>query len=187
MSMNAETISRTIMLILAPVVMFSACSIFIGGVLAHYTSLSDRIRALCRERLDAVRSLRAMPDGAEGARAIARERLAEIDGELPDLLGRHQLVHHAALAVYGAIGVFILTMCVIALTAVVSADWVAVLAFGIFVAGVLGMLLGVLLITIEIRTSRDALQYEVQRVVRLPADPNGRTVTDARWYGTVHA
>ena len=186
--MSAETISRTIMLILAPVVMFSACSIFVGGVLSHYTSLSDRIRALTRERLDLLRSLRRPQDDTEAARDIALERLEEIDGQLPDLLGRHQLVHHAALAVYGAIGIFILTMCVIALTAAVSADWVATLVFGVFLAGVLVMLLGVVLITVEIRTSRRALQYQVQRVIRLAATPDAAApVTDAWRRGTVQA
>jgi hypothetical protein len=184
--MSTETVSRTIMLILAPVVMFSACSIFVGGALSHYTAISDRIRALTRERLDVLRALRTMPGGPDAARAIAVERLEEIDGQLPDLLGRHQLVHHAALAVYGAIGIFILTMCVIALTAAVSADWVAVLVFGVFVAGVLVMLLGVVLITAEVRTSRRALQYEVRRVARLVPDPSVARVTEAHEPGTVH-
>ena len=62
---------------------------------------------------------------------------------------------------YAAIGIFILTMCIIALTAAVSADWVPGLGFGVFVAGVLTMLLRVGLITAEVRTSRHALQYEV--------------------------
>ena len=185
--MNAETITRTIQLILAPVVMLSACSIFVGGVLSHYTSLSDRIRALSRERLDVVRTLRTMQDGPDGARAITRERLEEIDGQLPDLLGRHQLVHHAALAVYGAIGIFILTMCVIALTAAVSADWVAVVVFGVFVVGVLATLLGVLLITLEVRTSRHALQYEVRRVIRLAPTSSVARATHAHEPETVHA
>ena len=176
--MNAETITRTIQLILAPVVMLSACSIFVGGVLSHYTSLSDRIRALSRERLDVVRTLRAMQDGPDAARAIARERLEEIDGQLPDLLGRHQLVHHAALAVYGAIAILIGTMCIIALTATMSADWVAVLVFGVFVASVLMMLLGVLLITFEIRLSRRSLAFEAQRVSQLATAPTGRIEGD---------
>jgi Protein of unknown function (DUF2721) len=185
--MSTESVSRTIMLILAPVVMFSACSIFVGGVLSHYTSIGDRIRALTRERLDMLRTLRAMQDGPDAARAIALERLEEIDGQLPDLLGRHELVHHAALAVYAAIGTFIVTMCVIAVTAAVSADWVAVLVFGIFVAGVLAMLVGVLLITVEVRSSRRALQYEAQRVARLAPNTAVERVTDAREPRTVHA
>jgi hypothetical protein len=185
--MSAETVSRTIMLILAPVVMFSACSIFVGGVLSHYTSISDRIRALSGERLDLVRSLRTAPGGPEAARVLARERLEEIDGQLPDLLGRHRLVHHAALAVYAAIGILILTMCVIALTATISADWVAIPVFGVFLAGVLAMLLGVLLITVEIRASRRALQYQVQRAARLAADPDETPATEAWRGGPAHA
>ena len=185
--MSAEMITRTIQLILAPVVMLSACSIFVGGVLSHYTSLSDRIRALTRERLDVVRTLRTLPGGPAEAGALALERLEEIDGQLPDLLFRHHLVHHAALAVYGAIAILIGTMCIIALTATMSADWVAVLVFGVFVASVLMMLLGVLLITLEIRTSQRALQYEVRRVCRLAASPETMPVTDGLKPGTVHA
>jgi hypothetical protein len=185
--MSAETITRTIQLILAPVVMLSACSIFVSGVLSYYTSLSDRIRALTRERLDVVRTLRTLPGGPAEAGTIGLERLEEIDGQLPDLLRRHQLVHHAALTVYGGIGILIGTMCIIALTATISADWVAVLVFGVFIASVLMMLLGVLLITVEIRTSQRALQYEVRRVLRLAAGPETVPVPDGLKPGTVHA
>jgi Ni/Fe-hydrogenase subunit HybB-like protein len=96
-------------------------------------------------------------------------------------------VHHAVLAVYGAIAILIGTMCIIALTATMSADWVAVLVFGVFVASVLMMLLGVLLITLEIRTSQRALQYEVRRVRRLAASPETLPVTDGLKPGTFHA
>jgi len=177
--MTSEMIGRTIQLILAPVVMFSACSIFVGGVLSHYTSLSDRIRALAGERLDVVRALRA--DGG-GSGALLVERLAEIDAQLPEMLHRHRLIHHALLAVYAAIGVLVLTMCIIALTANVAADWVGLLVFDVFVAGVLAMLVGVLLVTLEIRTSRRSLTFEVQRVSHLAAAP-----TDSRAAETVHA
>ena len=124
--MSPEEIGRTIQLILAPVVMFSACSIFVGGVLSHYTSLSDRIRALTRERLDLLRTLRSQSTDADG---LVAERLAEIDGQLPEMLHRHRLVHHAVLAVYATIGILVPTMCVIALTAAVTAEWVAPLVF----------------------------------------------------------
>lgn len=164
--MTSEAISRTIQLILAPVVMVSACSIFVSGILTHYTSVSDRIRALARERLDRLRDLR----GAPNDRTLLVERLAEIDGELPDLAHRHLVVHHALVAVYAAIGILILTMCIIALTATTVADWVGPLVFGMFLAGVLMTLLGVVLTTLEIRMSRRSLVYEVERVSRLPPD-----------------
>ena len=49
------------------------------------------------------------------------------------------------------------------------------------------MLLSILLITLEIRTSRRALQYQVERVVRLAAEPDKVSVTDSTPRGTVHA
>ena len=179
--MSAETISRTIMLILAPVVMFSACSIFVGGVLGHYTSLSDRIRALTRERLELLRALRSQSTHADG---LLAERLAEIDGQLPEMLHRHRLVHHAVLAVYAAIGILVLTMCVIALTAAVTAAWVGPLVFGVFLAAVLMMLVGVALVTIEIRSSRRSLVFEARRVSRLSAGVTAGHAAETKGYGS---
>jgi len=157
---TAEAIGRTIQLILAPVVMFSACSIFVGGVLNHYGSLSDRMRALTRERLDLLRANDA---------GFARERLQEIDGQLPEMLRRHQLINQSLQTVYLAIGFLVLTMCIIAVTATVTAEWVGPLVYGTFVLSVLTMLAGVVLITLEIRLSRRSLVFEVDRVRRLPA------------------
>jgi hypothetical protein len=168
-----EVIGRSIQLILAPVVMFSACSIFVGGVLNHYTSVGDRIRALTRERLDVLRSQTTTLD---------LERLDEIDAQLPEILQRHQLIHHALMAVYASIAILILTMCVIAVTATIAADWVGTLVYGIFLLSVLAMLAGVVLITIEIQTSRRSLAFEVDRVSHLPV-----RVTERQLEGTVRA
>ncbi len=99
---------------------------------------------------------------------LLTERLQEIDGQLPEMAHRHLLVHHSLLALYAAIGVLVLTMCIIALTATVDASWVGPLVFGIFLVGVLMTLAGVLLITVEIRTSRRSLSFEVHRVSQLP-------------------
>jgi hypothetical protein len=164
---TSEAIGRTIQLILAPVVTFNACSVFVAGVLGHYTSVTDRIRALTREWLDVLRALRGEPSGA---RLLLVERLEEIDGQLPEMAHRHRLVHHALPAVYGAIGILVLTMCIIALTATITAEWVGPLVFGVFLVGVLMRLVGVMLITAEIRVSRQSLSFEVERVRRVPAD-----------------
>ena len=134
--------------------------VFVGGVLNHYTSVGDRIRALTRERLELLR---------DGRSALSRERLDEIDTQLPELLHRHRLIHHALLAVYASIGILVLTMCIIALTATISAEWVGPLVYGVFLLSVLAVLVGVVLITMEIGTSRRSLAFEVERVTRLPA------------------
>jgi hypothetical protein len=179
--MSPEEIGRTIQLILAPVVMFSACSIFVGGVLSHYTSLGDRIRALTRERLDLLRTLRSQSSRPDG---LIVERLAEIDGQLPEMLHRHLLVHHAVLAVYASIGILVLTMCIIALTAAVTAQWVGPLVFGVFLAAVLTMLVGVVLVTVEIRFSRRSLVFEAQRVRQLSAGVTAGGVGETNGHGS---
>ena len=171
--MSTEMIGRTIQLILGPVVMISACSVFVGGVLNHYTSVGDRIRALTRERLEVL--------GA-GRSVLGLERLEEIDGQLPELLQRHRLIHHALISIYTAIGILILTMCTIAVTASIAADWVGSLVYGVFVLSVLAMLIGVVLITMEISTSRRSLVFEADRVRRLPVN-----VTHTLPEETVHA
>jgi Protein of unknown function (DUF2721) len=171
--MSPEAIGRTIQLILGPVVMLSACSVFVGGVLNHYTSVGDRIRSLTRERLELLRA---------GQSALVLERLDQIDVQLPEVLYRHRLIHHALVAVYAAIGILILTMCTIALTASVAADWVGSLVYAIFALSVLSMLVGVVLITLEIGTSRRSLVFEADRVTRLPT-----RVTDAFPTETVQA
>ena len=116
--------------------MGAAQSLHVGG---------DRIRALTRERLELLR---------DGRSALSRERLDEIDTQLPELLHRHRLIHHALLAVYTSIGILVLTMCVIALTATILAEWVGPLVYGVFLLSVLAVFVGVVLITMEIGTSR---------------------------------
>ena len=64
-----------------------------------------------------------------------------------------------------------------------TAEWVAPLVFGVFVAAVLAMLVGVALVTVEIRTSRRSLVFEAQRVSRLSAGVTAGTVAETNGYG----
>jgi hypothetical protein len=50
--LSPDAIGRTIELILAPVVLLSACSIFVNGVLNRYSAVANLIRALPREPLE---------------------------------------------------------------------------------------------------------------------------------------
>jgi Protein of unknown function (DUF2721) len=168
---SVETITRAIQFILAPAVMITSCAILVSGVLAHYAELNDRLRALARERLDLLHG----PDGSLGLAAIAHdafkmERLGEIDAQLPSLLHRHSLVHRSVLAIYLAILIFVLSMLVIAVAVVPNAQGsvtMAILALAIFLVGTVALLAGVLLISIEIRTSNATVRFEVERVMGL--------------------
>jgi hypothetical protein len=173
---SAETVTRTIQLILAPVVMVSACAIFVGGLLSHYEAINARMRTMTRERLEILRS-------QVNADPFHRERLDELDAQLPQLLQRHALVHHALLAAYFGILILVASMCAIAFSAVTAAEWLVALVLAMFVVGILAILLSVILIALEVRTSQRAVAFEVQRVLRLagaqdPVTPNtvGETV-----------
>jgi hypothetical protein len=173
---NAETVTRTIQLILAPVVMLSACSIFVGGLLAHYEAINGRMRMMARERLEI---LRGQGDGD----LLVAERLAEIDLQLPELLHRHGLVHHALLAAYLGILILVASMCAIAFSAVSATEWLVALVLLMFVTGILAILVSVVFISVEVRTSQRAVGFEVQRILRLGREP--ASVTGPGTGGTV--
>lgn len=163
--MNVEAITRAIQFILAPVVMVSSCAILLTGILSVYNNLSDRLRTFTHERLDLLRG----KDGGFDLDAIRSdeykmERLREIDELLPGILRRHELVHQSALAMYLAIMIFVFSMFAIAVAVITQLAAVATLAFVIFLLGTLALLVSVVLMSLEIRTSNMAVRYEALRV-----------------------
>ena len=175
--MSAETVTRTIQLILAPVVMVSACAIFVGGLLAHYEAINLRMRTMTRERLDLLRNFTI-------ADHFNSERLVELDVQLPQLLRRHALVHHALLSAYTGMLILVASMCAIALSAVTATDWLVTVVLAMFVAGILAMLASVIWIAMEVRISQQTVAYEVHSVLQLAA-PSER-VTPTHGAETVH-
>ncbi|SRR5579871_1209207 len=166
--MSIAVVSRTIQLILAPVVMITSCAILIGGMLTLYSSVNDRLRLMARERMDLLRT----PDDALNLAAAmtkpyAAERLHQIDRQMPELLHRHQMIHNALLAVYGALIVFVATMFVIALAALTDSSAIGTVALLVFLLAMIFLLVGVVLIAQSVRTSNDAVQFEARRALDL--------------------
>ncbi len=161
--MDIETVTRTIQLILAPVVMVTACAIMLTGLLSRYAAINDRLRAMARERLDllAATGESLMADGLVG------ERLEQLDAQFPMLLRHHKLAHDSVLFVYYAVAVYIADMFVIAAIAAAGAVWASAAALLLFLTGTGLLFVGVLLTALEVRTSHQALHYEVQHVARL--------------------
>lgn len=170
-AMDAEMVARTIQLILAPVVMVSACAILATGLLARYAVINDRLRALARERLDLIRTAEKNMDNPKPLLAADRERLTEIDHQLPDLLRRHKLAHDSVLTLYLAVLAFIANMIVIAAAVLTGAEWVTTLILIVFLIGVGLLALAILFTLREVRTSHHAVQYEVQRVRSFSSHP----------------
>lgn len=157
-------VTRVIQLVLAPVVMVSACAILLGSLQQRYAVINERLRAMSRELFDLHFS-----DQAAGEDEPRRsERLKEIDIQVPLLLRRHRLAHHAVLAAYGAAGVFILDMFAIAVTVLLNQNGLSAAVLVLFLAGLLFLLAGVALTAVEVWSSRRAVEYEVGRVMDLP-------------------
>jgi hypothetical protein len=168
--MSVDAIARTIQLIIAPVVMVTACAILVSGVLSHYAAVNDRLRSLTRERFDLLKgSDGTLSVAFANAAAATKERLDEIDRQMPDLARRLALIHYGLLGIYSAIGVFVLSMFSIAVAALGGGSIWAGLALIIFLLGTAVLLLAVFLVALEIGRSNDAIQYEVRRVMRLGA------------------
>ena len=168
--MTAETVSKTIQLILAPIVMVTACAILAGGLLTRYAAINDRLRAIVRERLDLLRA------GAGQAQRdpLTAERLEELDEQAPGLLRRHTQARNALLGTYSAVLIFISDMFLIALAAATGLDWLADVVLVVFLAGVAALFAGVLLTLLELRTSHLAVQREVRRVAALGRQASGQ-------------
>jgi hypothetical protein len=162
--MDPETASRTIQLILAPVVMVSACAAILNGLLSRYGGINDRLRNMAHERLDLLREGGGKVVGCD---EMARERLYEIDTQAPELLKRHKKVRNAVLAVYSAISVFVLSMFVIALAAATKSRVAAVVALSIFLLGTAVLLTAAVITVLEVKNSHKAMHYETERVLGL--------------------
>jgi hypothetical protein len=160
--MSAEVVSNTIQLILAPVVMLSACALLLNGMLSRYAAINDRMRSMVRERLDLLPEIRAEP-----VDDLAAARVKHLDSQIGDLMHRHKLEHNAILIVYCAILVFVICILFLALAAITDTRWVAVVALLIFLLGTFLVALSVGITIEEVRTSRRSVSYEVKEIFGL--------------------
>jgi hypothetical protein len=156
-TMNMRELGEIIQFILAPVVMISACSLVLNGLLTRYAAINDRLRVMSRERLELLRG--GVSD------ALSAERLSEVDAQIPVLLHHHHLTHNAVLLVYCSILLFIATMLVIAVQVISGATWMAGLILIFFMAAVLSLMFAVATAVREVYSSQNALRYEAERVM----------------------
>ncbi len=158
--MNAEDVAKTIQLIIAPVVLVTACAIIQGGVLGRFVYVGQRIRALANERLELLHQGKT-DDG------FSIERLQEIDRQIPLLKQRHRLLQRSGLLIYTAVIIFLTSMFAIALSVASNVSAIATIALLCFMGGTCLLLIAVILASQEIRLSHQAICYEVNRIASL--------------------
>lgn len=155
--MSATGVAQTIQLIIAPVVLITACALIQNAILGRYAAIGQDMRSLTLERLQLLRS-------DEAKDLYYQERMQEIDRQIPLLTRRHRLLQNTVLVVYGSISIFLINMFAIALTVAIGSDAAATFALLLFLLGTGVLLLGVFLTTIEVQMSHRAICYEVGRI-----------------------
>jgi hypothetical protein len=151
----SETVVKTIDLIIAPVVMITACGIMQNGLLVHYNSITTHLRSVNQEILTLLEL-----DVSKSPRQA--ERLHHLEHLLlPNLFYRNHVVHNVLGLVYLAILTLILDMLVIAIAISTNINWLSQLVLLVFLLGVGILFWSIVLIAHELRTSHNSLQIEV--------------------------
>ena len=87
----------------APVVLITTAAILSGALLTMYGSVNDRMRAMDHERLEILTGAGGTLLSAAEVPPSGRERLTQIDTQLPMLLRWHRLLHNAILLIYAGV------------------------------------------------------------------------------------
>jgi hypothetical protein len=159
--MTSETIVKAISLILAPVVMITACAILQNGLIAHYSVISNHLRLVNQEIL----SLSEMDLSSSPSKAAHLHDLEHLI--LPDLFHRNHIVHDVLGRVYTAVRVLIIDMFAIAIAIATGINWLSQVVLIIFLLGVGILFWSIMLISHELRTSHQSLQVEVHHTCEL--------------------
>ena len=164
--MNPTAITA-IQAMVAPGVLITTAAILSGGLLAMYGSVNDRMRAMDRERLETLTGAGGTLLSAADVPASGRERLTQIDAQLPLLLRRHRLIRDAVLLIFAAVAVLVLGVIVIAVAVTNRSGAAGTVALVLVLAGTVTLLGGLLLAARSIMISAEAIDYEVQRSLSL--------------------
>jgi len=160
MTMSAADVAKTIQLIIAPVVLITACALIQNAILMRYAAVGQHIRSLALERLQLLRSNKITDP-------FYMERFQEIDRQIPLLMQRHRLLQKNVLLIYASISIFLINMFAIALTVALGSDAASTFALMVFLLGTGVLLAGMFLTTLEICVSHQAICYEVSRITML--------------------
>ncbi len=152
----------------APVVLITAAAILSAALLTMYGAVNDRMRAMDHERLEILTGTGgALLAPAEVSSPSSRERLTQLDTQLPLLLRRHRLLHNAILLIYGGVAVLVLSVIAIAVAVTGRSGAAGAVGLVLVLAGTVMLLGGLLLAARSLLISANAIDYEVRRTLSL--------------------
>jgi hypothetical protein len=150
-------------LIIAPAVMITSCCIFGAGLLAHYAAIGERLRIIVRERIE----LLMEKEASISSNVIVRERLEDIDRQIPNLLRHHLLIRTSlARTLFGMI-FYILDMFVIAFSVTSNPSGLYSAIVVVFMLGVTFQFVGIIYAVLDAFVSHRIYAYETRHALLL--------------------
>ena len=128
------------------------------GLNNRYSIIINRIRLLNEERRKFIRLLQK----SESLEYADNHRFMNITKQTQELLVRSRLVRNAILSLQVAIALFVITSVTIGITLFLSVAWFSAIAVGIFILGMLSVLLGILFAGMEVQRSFKIVLLEVK-------------------------
>ena len=148
---------RIIELMLAPAIMISACGLLLLGINNKYSIVVNRIRLLNQES----RGLRKKIGDADYT-TNEDVRLEIIAQQIPRLLYRLKLVRNAVMSYAMAVGLFVVTSLLLGISYLTGAANMNALIMGVFLLGMLMVLVGILFMGTETYKGYSIVEYEVE-------------------------
>src|SRR5215472_6477069 len=153
----------------APVVLITAGGIISNGVMSVSASVNDRMRTMNQERLS------LLTDAAGGFVSTAtlapahRERVRQIDTQMPMLSRRHRLMRDSLLALYLAVAVLVVAVVTLGVAVAAGSDNVGLTALALVLLGTTGLLASLVMAARSTFVSHDAIDFETQDTSSLGA------------------
>jgi hypothetical protein len=174
------TAVNAISAMVAPVVLLTTGGMLSNGLLTMYAGVNDRMREMMRDRLEILTGPGGELLGREQVGPVNKERLAQIEAQLPLMTRRHRLTRVSILTIYSAIGVLGLSIISIAIAAGEGSELTARVALGLVLAGTVIMILGLAVAAMSLARSADAISYAVERTSSLGGlGDSGQSVASA--------
>jgi hypothetical protein len=158
---------RAIQAMVAHAVLITTAAIVTGGILTMYASVNDRMRAMTRERLGILTAAAGAVLAAGELTPSSRERLGQVDVQLPLLRHRHHLLRNAVPTIFAGIALLVLSVIIIGAAVTSESEAVSTAALALVLAGTGVLLGGLLLVARSIMISSDAVDAEVDRTISL--------------------
>jgi hypothetical protein len=168
-----ENPQSIIQMLVAPVVLISACGLLCLALYNRLAAIVSRARAFNKERVEVLTHLSTLSlEEQTGPQAgQLRRRAITLEKQMPHILKRGRLVRNALISLL--FSVLCMLGCSLALGLWKALDWAAWLAVGFFFLGIAAMMAAVLLAIWELLRALDPVAVEHSAMDQPPSTLQG--------------